>query len=104
MSFTCGSFVPRCGRGGGGGGSGGNQQAFSYRVTGAEPDLAALVIPLPAPRASANYMVTCTQSDNTNYLSHHVDAGDRTVAQFVLRLSAPATVGDLFWFFVTDLL
>lgn len=90
--------------GGGGGGGGGNEMRFSYTVTGAEPALDALVIPLPALRATALYQVMvqmATDNGGFQYTSN-IDESSRTVAQFVLTLSSVAVAGDVFWFTVAD--
>jgi hypothetical protein len=83
--------------------SGGSPQRFTYTVTGLEPDLSELTIPLPAARANALYQVTPAQATAAFQLGMNVDNGSRTVAQFVLSLSNDATAGDIFYFVVADL-
>lgn len=73
---------------------------FTYTVTGGEPDLAALVIALPAAQPNANYSVFPAQSTFTNLLAMGVQAASKTVAQFVLTLSGNATAGDVFAFLI----
>jgi len=80
----------------------GTTQRFAYTVTGLEPDLSDLVIPLPAARADALYQVQATQATAAFQLSMNIAAASRTNAQFVLSLSGPATAGDIFWFTVDD--
>jgi hypothetical protein len=75
-------------------------QVFGYVVTGLEPDLSELVVPLPAVRANATYRVFPSQGQCTNLLG--MAAAGKTVAQFVLSLSAPSTAGDVFNFLVVD--
>ncbi len=86
----------------GGPGSDGTQ-VFGYTVTGAEPDLANLVIALPVARATALYRVFPAQDQGAAFLAMRVDLTSRTVAQFVLSLSSNATTGDQFSFLVSDL-
>ncbi len=85
------------------GGSSGNADRFNYTVTGLEPDLSELTIPLPETRADAAYEVTPSQSTATMLLLMNVDASSKTTAHFVLSLSANATAGDVFSFVVSDL-
>jgi hypothetical protein len=75
---------------------------FGYTVTGLEPDLANLIIPLPAARADALYRVFPAQNEAAADLMLRVDLSSRTVAQFVLSLSSAASVGDQFSFDVKD--
>lgn len=100
----CDDFVDDgfAGGSGGGGGSTGNAQRFQYTVTGAEPDLTALVIALPAARANASYLVFYAQEQAAVLLSMAVLTANKTVAQFVLSLSASASIGDVFSFNVVD--
>ncbi len=77
-------------------------QRFSYTVTGVEPDLSELTIPLPAARANALYQVTPSQGTATFGLHMNVANASRTINQFVLSLSGNATAGDVFWFTVAD--
>lgn len=88
--------------GGGGGGGGGNAQRFQYTVTGVEPDLSELVIPLPAARSDALYLVTPSQEQATYGLHANVATASKTTTQFTLSLSADATAGDVFSFIVDD--
>lgn len=76
--------------------------SFEYEVTGAEPDLSELVIALPAVRADTNYRVFSSQGTATYQLAMNVDAASKTVAQFVLSLSGPATAGDVFNFIIAE--
>jgi hypothetical protein len=77
-------------------------QRFTYTVTGAEPDLTALVIALPANRATNTYQVYWSQDQATNVLGAAVLTASKTVAQFVLTLTGAATAGDIFNFMVVD--
>lgn len=89
--------------GGGGGGGAGNPQTFRYTVTGAEPDPTEITIALPAARASANYVVMCTQGGVTNILGIDCAVSSYTTTQFVMSLTGSATTGDVFNFHVVDL-
>jgi hypothetical protein len=71
-------------------------------VTGSEPDLQNLTIPLPATRANALYNVQATLADFTTLLQLGVPVSSRTVSQFALSLSDQATPGDSFDFTVAD--
>lgn len=90
---------------GGGGGSGASQR-FAYTVNGTEPDLSDIVIPLPAARPNAGYLVQVTQAIEDpltqNFLGPAVKPSSRTGAQFRLLLTSDAAVGDTFWFTVDD--
>lgn len=86
------------GSGGGGGGT-----VFQYVVTGLEVDPTNLVIALPAAQPSANYGVVPSQEQFTALLAMGVLTASKTVAQFVLSLSAPSTAGDIFTFLVQAL-
>lgn len=77
--------------------------AFQYTVTGAEPDLANLVIALPSAEPSASYAVHPAQEQFTNLLAMGVLTASKTTTQFVLSLAANATAGDVFSFLVTRL-
>jgi hypothetical protein len=90
------------GGGSGGGPSGAAMVPFQYTVTGAEPDLANLTIPLPAARTSINYGVVVTQGTFTNLLACAVPIATKTLVNFVLSLSSAATAGDTFNFVVGD--
>jgi hypothetical protein len=80
----------------------GSPQRFQYTVTGVEPDLTALVIALPAARATATYEVYISQEQATNILGPAVLTASKTTAQFVLQLTGAATAGDIFNFLVVD--
>jgi hypothetical protein len=82
--------------------SDGAAQRFQYIVTGTEPDLTELVIPLPAVRAAATYLVFPAQEDCANQLGMNVATASKLVNQFTLSLSASATIGDVFSFAVVD--
>lgn len=85
-----------------GSGGTGNAQRFSYVVTGAEPDLMELEIPLPAARLDALYLVFPSQGTASFQYAMNVANASRTTTEFVLSLSAEATAGDVFWFDVVD--
>lgn len=80
----------------------GTQQVFAYQVDGTEADRSNIVIPLPAARADALYQVQITQSTAANYLGPKIQAASRTTTEFVMSLTANATVGDIFWFTVAN--
>ena len=82
--------------GGGGGGGGGTVETFRYTVTGLEPDLTNIVVPIAPAQPDAAYQVTVTQGVRTNLLGTSILS--QAAASFVLSLSAPATVGDVFSF------
>ncbi len=95
-------FLGSSGGGGGGGGKPGEGTVFSYTVSGAEPDLSELVIPLPAVRGSTAYVVFPSQGDAALQVGMSVSAVSKTVNDFVLSLSINATAGDVFNFYVAD--
>ena len=95
-------FVAAVDIGSGGGGDTGSAQRFQYTVTGLEPDLTELEIPLPAARANAAYLVWATQEEATNQVAMSVDTGSKTINDFILSLSGEAAVGDIFTFQVAD--
>lgn len=77
-------------------------QRFSYTVTGLEPDLDNIIIPLPTARANVLYMVWVQKATVAFQLDTNIAEASRTVINFVLTLSAMATAGDVFWFYVDD--
>lgn len=79
----------------------GTPRAFSYTVLGTEPDLANLVIPLPAVRGSNAYLVWPQMQAGTNFFGMPM-VKSKTTSQFVLALSANATAGDVFAFYLVD--
>jgi hypothetical protein len=87
---------------GGGAGSAAKEQGFSYTVTGAEPDLANLVIPLPSARPSAAYNVQITPQTQAIQTTYNAPDADKTNNQFVLALGTDATAGDKFSFLIYD--
>lgn len=88
--------------GGGGAGGTGHLQSFQYVVTGAEPDLTSIAIPLPAARASATYVVTCTCNGVTDILDVDCPRSTYTINGFTLVLTSAAQAGDVFGFHVFD--
>jgi hypothetical protein len=88
--------------GGGGGGGGGDRQSFSYTVTGAEPDRSLITVPLPAARASTNYVVMCTPGGLVDIVGYDCPASSYALGQFVLALTIAAQIGDVFNFTVED--
>jgi hypothetical protein len=84
---------------------GGLIQAFTYTVTGAEPDLSDFVVPLPAARVNDDYVVTWGLGGVSVIFgvdAPDLIAGDRTTAQFRVVLSQPAVVGDKIDFIIMD--
>lgn len=79
----------------------GTPRAFSYTVLGTEPDLANLVIPLPAVRGSNAYLVWTQMQGGTLFYGVPM-IKSKTTTQFVLALSGNATAGDVFAFYVVD--
>lgn len=79
----------------------GTPRAFTYTVTGAEPDLANITVPLPATRSSANYLVWGSMQSGTNFLGAP-QYRTKTTTNFVLALQGNATAGDVFAFYVVD--
>ncbi len=77
-------------------------QCFTYTVTGAEPVLSELVIPLPVARANTLYQVFPAQGQATFGLHMNVQTASKQVGQFTLSLSGDATAGDVFAFQVLD--
>lgn len=71
-------------------------QPFSYTVTGLEPDLANITIPIAPSQPDGNYQLTVSQGAKTNFLATSI--GAQVGASFVLELSNVATVGDVFEF------
>lgn len=87
--------------GGAGGGGGGTVTGFDYTVTGAEPDLANIVIAIPgAPLATDEYIATVTQggADADDFLGPKVVTATQTDSQFVLSLTSEAEAGYVFNF------
>jgi len=82
--------------GGSGGGGSGHTQTFRYTVTGLEPDLANLVIPVSPAQPDGNYQVVSGQGARTFFYGMAIDS--QTGASFVLALSAAASAGDVFEF------
>ncbi len=87
---------------GGGGGGDFDGQVFAYSVVGDEPDLSALVITLPVEEASTAYLVFPAMATVANHVTMSVATSSKTVALFVLSLSAPATAGDVFSFLISQ--
>ena len=77
-------------------------QVFQYVVTGMEADLNNLVIPLPAARPTADYVVLVSMEEFTAILATGVKTAGKAVNGFVLSLSAPASAGDVFSFEIKD--
>ncbi len=88
--------------GGGGGGAAGNPQAFQYVVTGAEPDLSELTIPLPVARPNNTYLVIVQQAGVDVLLEYDIPDGSLTTTDFLMSLSAEASASDIFTFYVVD--
>jgi hypothetical protein len=84
-------------------GGGGSFAAFQYTVTGLEPDLTELTITFPVPRVNLAYGIAIGQQQATALLASNVATASKTLLNFVLTLSAPATAGDIFTIFVADL-
>jgi hypothetical protein len=88
--------------GGGGSGGAGHLQSFQYTVTGLEPDLAQIVIPLPSARSSSTYVVVCTPNGVTDIVGYDCPKTLYTTTQFQLVLTIAAQAGDVFGFQVHD--
>lgn len=86
----------------GGGPDQGHPQRFQYTVTGLEPDLSELTIPLPAARLNNAYLIQMSMEQATSIVGMAVDTASKTTTQFVLSLTGPATAGDIITFFVQD--
>ena len=71
-------------------------QPFSYTVTGLEPDLANITVPIAPPQPDGNYQLVVSQGTKTNFLTMSI--ASKTGANFVLELSSTATAGDVFDF------
>jgi hypothetical protein len=78
----------------------GGPELFSYTVTGLEPDLAAIPIVFGSARGDASYLVIATMQAGTDFLVPMITT--KTDAGFVLALSANATAGDVWAFYVAD--
>lgn len=88
-----------------GAGGTGNLQSFRYTVTGAEPDLADFMVPLPAARSTDVYRVTGDLAGATVIVGldfPDLVAGDRTTTDFRLQATAALTAGDQIDFHVFD--
>ncbi len=75
---------------------------FSYTVTGLEPDLSEITIPLPAARLDDDYLVLFTSGGVVNEVTADIPPGTKTVAQFLAIFSADLTAGDLLTFLVAN--
>jgi len=73
---------------------------FNYTVLGTEPDLANLVIPLPATQPDTGYFVQPWQAEHARFLAMATPDSGKTTTHFVLNLSANATTNDVFNFTV----
>lgn len=69
-------------------------QPFSYTVTGLEPDLANITIPIVPSQPDGNYQVAVEQGAKTFFLV--TSTSNKLAASFILNLSGNATVGDVF--------
>lgn len=83
----------------GGGGGGGFIQPFTYTVTGVEPDLANLVIPVSPSQPDGAYVVVSSQGNRASFLGMAIES--QVGAHFVLALTNVATAGDVFEFVLT---
>jgi len=71
-------------------------------VTGAEPDLTELTIPLPTARASSTYLVYWAKQSVALLFDASFTNASKTTTQFVASLSGPASAGDVLAFHVED--
>jgi hypothetical protein len=79
------------------------RQTFRYVVTGIEPNLLDLIIPLPLARASVNYNVEVSGGGLTNELTFDCPIAGYAVNQFHCKPSGVVTAGDVLLITVEDL-
>jgi len=89
------------GEGGGGGGTS-TLVVFDYIVTGEEPDLSELTIPLPTAQ-TAVYGVTCTCQSVVAIVAFDIPRDQQTTTEFVCIATAELQAGDRITFFVSPL-
>jgi hypothetical protein len=83
------------------GGSG--PQVFFYTVTGAEPDLSALVIPIPVATADVNYAVVATCQGAVGIVPFDIPNASKTTTHFVAIATGDLTAADAIAFFLSPL-
>lgn len=76
-------------------------QVFQYTVTGAEPDLSELTIPIPTATADTAYGVVFTTQGATHTLAG--DVNTKTTTTFRLSLTGDASAGDVLTFYLSSL-
>lgn len=76
---------------------------FLYKVKGTESDPRNITIWLPEERLNSLYVVNPDQELCANTLLMNVDSSSKTSQHFILSLSAPATVNDVFSFEIADI-
>ena len=84
-----------------GGGSG--PQVFEYTVTGAEPVLSELVIPIPVATADTSYGVVATCQGCSGIVPFDIPGASKTTTQFVAIATGDLTAGDVIAFFLSPL-
>lgn len=87
---------------GGGGGTTSTLVVFDYIVTGEEPDLSELTIPLPTAQ-TAVYGVTCTCQSVGAIVAFDIPRGQQTTTEFVCIATSELQAGDRITFFVSPL-
>lgn len=83
---------------GGGGSTGATILAFTYTVTGDEPDLSEITITMPVEQES-DYIVVPTCQGVTNIAAF--DVTDKSPTTFVMHTTGALTAGDIIAFLVT---
>jgi hypothetical protein len=78
-------------------------QVFEYTVTGVEPDLSELVIPIPTATANTNYGVMATCQGCAGIVPFDIPNTLKTTTQFVAIATGSLTAGDVIAFFLSPL-
>jgi hypothetical protein len=78
-------------------------QVFTYTVTGAEPDLSELVIPIPIATANTNYGVVATCQGCAGIVPFDIPNTLKTTTQFVAIATGNLTTADVIVFFLVPL-
>jgi hypothetical protein len=72
-------------------------------VTGAEPDLSELVIPIPVATANTNYGVVATCQGCAGIVPFDIQNSLKTTTHFVAIATGNLTAGDIIVFFLSPL-